>query len=242
MKRFTLSLLGATLAVVVAMNASAIKTYAQVLGSAMAQTFTALTLTNTTNQLVLGTTNTVTISSTAPASSRTYTLPDAGAAANIGLFNTVPAALQNQPLVVRVTGSAYTNATNSFTTVTGLSFAVNASTNYSGVCYIIWQNTAATNDAQFQFTGPAAPTAFRSSHYHNTSNAATGVFAHANLTAFSSAYNPNATLAASGVDYMDTIAFTLVNGTNAGTVALQMADNTNTQTIQVEIGSYCLVQ
>lgn len=40
------------------------------------------TLTNTTNQIVLGTTNTVTISSTAPGASRTYTLPDAGGAAN----------------------------------------------------------------------------------------------------------------------------------------------------------------
>lgn len=42
----------------------------------------ALTLAPTTNQLVLGVTNTVTISSTAPASSRTYTIPDAGGAAN----------------------------------------------------------------------------------------------------------------------------------------------------------------
>jgi hypothetical protein len=41
-----------------------------------------LTLTNTTNQLVLGTTNTVTISSTAPAASRVYTMPDVGGAAD----------------------------------------------------------------------------------------------------------------------------------------------------------------
>jgi hypothetical protein len=39
---------------------------------------TTLALTNTTNQLVLGTTNTTTISSTAPAAGRTYTIPDAG--------------------------------------------------------------------------------------------------------------------------------------------------------------------
>lgn len=39
-----------------------------------------LTLKPTTNQIVLGTTNTVTISSTAPASSRTYTMPDVGGA------------------------------------------------------------------------------------------------------------------------------------------------------------------
>jgi len=42
-------------------------------------TFTSETLSSTTNQLVLGTTKTTTISATAPASSVTYTLPDAGA-------------------------------------------------------------------------------------------------------------------------------------------------------------------
>jgi hypothetical protein len=46
---------------------------------------TKVTLSNTTNQIVLGTTNTVTISSTAPASSRVYTVPDAGGAANVVL-------------------------------------------------------------------------------------------------------------------------------------------------------------
>lgn len=43
-------------------------------------TFASETLTNTTNQLTLGTTNTTTISSVAPAASRTYTIPDAGGA------------------------------------------------------------------------------------------------------------------------------------------------------------------
>lgn len=40
-------------------------------------------LTAATNQLVLGTTNTATISATAPSASRTYTIPDAGANANV---------------------------------------------------------------------------------------------------------------------------------------------------------------
>src|SRR5271154_673249 len=39
----------------------------------------------TSNQIVFGTTNTTTLSSTAPSASRTYTLPDAGANANIVL-------------------------------------------------------------------------------------------------------------------------------------------------------------
>jgi hypothetical protein len=41
-----------------------------------------LTLTDTTNQLVLGTTNTTTINSVAPAAPRVYTIPDAGGAAS----------------------------------------------------------------------------------------------------------------------------------------------------------------
>src|SRR5580692_5653868 len=41
------------------------------------------TFTSTSNQLILGTTNTTTVSFTAPASSLTYTFPDAGANANV---------------------------------------------------------------------------------------------------------------------------------------------------------------
>jgi hypothetical protein len=41
-----------------------------------------ITISPTTNQLILGTTNTTTISATAPSVSRTYTIPDAGGAAN----------------------------------------------------------------------------------------------------------------------------------------------------------------
>ncbi len=46
--------------------------------SSTTPTFTSETLTSTTNQLVLGVTNTTTINSTAPVASRTYTIPDAG--------------------------------------------------------------------------------------------------------------------------------------------------------------------
>lgn len=49
--------------------------------TAATPTFASQTLTATTNQLTLGTTNTTTISSVAPAASRTYTIPDAGGAA-----------------------------------------------------------------------------------------------------------------------------------------------------------------
>lgn len=58
----------------------------QNINSGASPTFASETLTNTTNQLVLGTTRTVTVSATQPAtSSRTYTIPDQGAAANFVL-------------------------------------------------------------------------------------------------------------------------------------------------------------
>lgn len=50
--------------------------------SSSTPTFVSETLTATTNQLTLGTTNTATISATAPSASRTYTIPDPGANAN----------------------------------------------------------------------------------------------------------------------------------------------------------------
>lgn len=53
------------------------KATAQVLGTAMAYTVQSLVATATTNQLVLGTTNTTTISAPAPSSSITLTMPSA---------------------------------------------------------------------------------------------------------------------------------------------------------------------
>lgn len=55
----------------------------QNIGTASSPTFDHITLSKTTLQLILGTTNTTSITATAPASSRVYTLPDAGGAANI---------------------------------------------------------------------------------------------------------------------------------------------------------------
>jgi hypothetical protein len=55
--------------------------------TAAAPTFASQTLTATTNQLTMGTTNTVTISASAPSASRVYTLHDAGANANV-ILNT----------------------------------------------------------------------------------------------------------------------------------------------------------
>ncbi len=65
---------------------------------------TKLTTTNTTNQLVLGTTNTVTITSPAPAAPRTYTIPDFGGAATFVLAAT--STTQTQTLFASTTSGA----------------------------------------------------------------------------------------------------------------------------------------
>jgi hypothetical protein len=57
----------------------------QSIGTGNAPTFDHLTLAKTTSQLILGVTNTTTLSATAPASSRVYTIPDAGGSANVML-------------------------------------------------------------------------------------------------------------------------------------------------------------
>lgn len=88
-------------------------------GSASVKTG-ALTLANTTNQLVLGTTKTITISSTAPASSQTYTIPDAGGSANVLLDKgnyTLTGTWTNATLITPALG---TPASGTLTSCTGL--------------------------------------------------------------------------------------------------------------------------
>jgi len=85
-------------------------------------TFLSETLTNTTNQLVLGTTNTTTINSSAPSASRTITIPDALSSSNITL-STQGAVTQ---LTSITTGVSITGTSGIITTV---SLTTAASTN-----------------------------------------------------------------------------------------------------------------
>ena len=89
-------------------------------------TFANLTLTNTTNQLVLGTTNTVTLSATAPGTSRTYTIPDPGANANF-VMDTGGA------LTITNTGTTgYALVATGANTATWQTFSSGAVTTFSG--------------------------------------------------------------------------------------------------------------
>lgn len=235
--RKTLAILTASLLALALVWGPAIKTYAQVLGTAMAQTITSLTLSNTTNQLVLGTTNTVTISSTAPSASRTYTLDDAGGAAHLALFSAAPAALQNPPQTLMVT-SQYTNtSSSSFTTINGLSFAAAASTNYAMTCHLLWENNGATIDYKLQAATPSSPTAVAIGWNHRPTVSTQS----SNYAATAGPIDPNAT-PTSTTHFVDDVYVALENGSNAGTLALQAALHSATGTLTIEVGSYCTVQ
>jgi hypothetical protein len=113
--------------------------------------FTRITLSQVNTQLTLGTTNTVTISSPAPAASRTYTLHDAGAAANfvlsVGTAQTISDTAAAGEYLIATSGTAsnwaplaITNqfaesttnitgfSTSSYTTVTSMTFSLTAGT------------------------------------------------------------------------------------------------------------------
>lgn len=89
-----------------------------------ALSFASLTLTNTTNQLVLGTTNTTTISSVAPAASRTYTIQDALTNANFimseGIQTVNGAKTFSTQIVINPTTNQLVLGTTNTTTITSV--------------------------------------------------------------------------------------------------------------------------
>jgi hypothetical protein len=138
---------------------------------------------------------------------------------------------------VFVTGSAYTNATTTFSNVTGLSFSVAATTNYVINCQIVWQGSASTAGVKFQWTGPASPTAVAASSTFGITATTTG---NAAATAFSSAMANTGTITAT-TNFAAEVSLGLVNGANAGTVQLQAASN-GTGTVTIQPGSSCTLQ
>lgn len=83
-------------------------------------TFASETLSATTNQLTLGTTNTATISATAPAASRTYTIADPGASANFVMDTAGPLVITNTPLIVGQVLTATSGTTATWQNATGV--------------------------------------------------------------------------------------------------------------------------
>lgn len=150
-------------------------------------------------------------------------------------FNPNNGGVQNLNQSVFITGSAYTNATTTFSTVTGMSFPIAASRNYALACHLYLQGSATTAGPKFQLTGPAAPGAVLlgvgpfDPIAKTTTNVSSG---------FSVANTTLGTIGALGINYDVLVTAGIVNGTNAGTVVLQAAAN-GAGTLTIQPGSWC---
>jgi hypothetical protein len=141
-----------------------------------------------------------------------------------------------------LSGSAYTNATTTFSNVTGSSgqtfaFNVNASETLNVTCHIFWQGSAGTTGPKFQWTGPAAPTAVAAFMH---SPVTTSTYLDASATAFSSSM-PNTGTVTAATNFDAVLTLGVVNGTTAGAVTLQAAAN-GVGTLTIQPGSYCQSQ
>lgn len=143
----------------------------------------------------------------------------------------------NPVFTAYLTGSAYTNATTTFSNVTGLALPIAASQNYHVTCRITWQGTAATTGPKYQFTGPASPTAVAAGML---SVVTATTFITASATAFSSAMANSGTVT-TATNFTDVVDVSVINGANAGTVQLQAAAN-GAGTLTIQPGSYCMEQ
>jgi hypothetical protein len=138
--------------------------------------------------------------------------------------------------------STYTNATTGQTSITGLSFAVGASTNYAISCHLVYQGSATTTAPVWSSTGPASPTQVTVAVKDVTTSGASTVWwtGASHAASFAFALGP-AAIVTTGADLEADIQIGLRNGTTAGTFQLTGAAS-GTGTLTVQTGSFCTVQ
>lgn len=152
--------------------------------------------------------------------------------AQIGPISSTPVSFYVSP--------TYTNATTTFSSVTGLAFAVNPNGVYHVTCHITWQaNVALTASPKYQWTGPNASTLTMLSNL--TSSIGLTTFATSTITTYSTLLAQTASAGLLGTNFIDVIEFALINGANVGTVQLQAAAN-GVGTLSILAGSNCIVQ
>jgi hypothetical protein len=151
-------------------------------------------------------------------------------------YNLNNAGEQHISQAVQITGN-YTNATTTFSTVTGMSWSIAASKNYSLACNFVGQGSVTTAGPKFQLTGPAAPTLVKLMVDGGTNATA---YANGVATGFSSANATLGTLGAGTTDFIWHVNADVVNGVNAGTLVLQAAAN-GVGTVTISGGS-CQIQ
>jgi hypothetical protein len=112
------------------------------------------------------------------------------------------------------------------TNVTGMSFSVSASTNYHVHCQLLAQ-TVTAGTGQFEWTGPASPTAVQYGAAGQTGINTFGV---------------GITLVTSTSLTEVNVGLGLINGANSGTVQMLMANGTTGDGVTIKAGSFCIVQ
>ena len=182
----------------------------------------AVTISLTTNQLVLGTTNTVTISSTAPSVSRVYTIPDAGGAADfilsagsqtIGGSKTLSSAVTINP------------ASNQVILSTGVNqLTLNSGTSAAARTYTI--PDTGTTDTFAMLGGAQAFTALKTFNSGLTLNGGSA----ANLSIWSASNVLRQRGGTSGWAVDNTSGNTILSATDAGTFTLGVAGTNHEHT------------
>jgi hypothetical protein len=149
-------------------------------------------------------------------------------------------ALTNLSTTVYAT-AGYTNATNSFTNVTGLSFPVSANRNYRAICYMTWNPGGATTvGPKYIWTGPANPTAVTATAIL-AKTVTTASYLSVAVASFATTLDDAVAVTAS-ITQTDVLSISVINGANAGTVQLQAALHSASGTYTLNNGSYCTVQ
>ena len=182
----------------------------------------------------------------APTSVTAYTItkPGAAPANNFSAKTTTTAGVESYSKMnqMAMITSDYTNATTSLTNVTGLSFSIDASTNYYMSCKLIWQGSATTATLVLSTTGPASPTKVSAMFQTDTTSGAGAViFDNAtDGTTFGFTLGPTA-IVTTAADLSGRLDMGVVNGSTAGTLQLQAKSN-GAGTVTIRAGSFCTLQ
>jgi hypothetical protein len=198
-------------------------------------------LTNTTNQIVLGTTNTTTLSATAPASSVTYTIPDAGGAGNVMI--TSGGGLERTDFVAStITTTSTTQAT------TTLSFNVGANESWSYEIDLEIENTTGGSGTGLIFQIAPPSSAVIEAHIE-TGIQTTSISELTEVDVQRLAATGSVTTGTmfigdnnAGTDGWVKIDGMVFNSTTSGTVTLNWASSANGKTITLRKGSYLIAR
>jgi len=138
--------------------------------------------------------------------------------------------------IVSATADITDNTSAGTTNATGLAVPLAASSNYSGICYVMVSSAITTTGVHVGFSGPAGITSFRS-HHRSFASVGTEVFDYfteADLPYVNAEANsPGATRS------IYTLYWVLQNGGTAGNLQVIFNTEVDTSTVTIHDGSWC---